>query len=641
MKPVFTGMLFSQIGQQPMRACWPHEVERKRKQDAYLHDISKSDFDRLWQFSGVRDNFVLDDIAVIANSSAGIEVHHSLPLWDGYRPFIFMVEHACDMLAPFQFEHSRVDNGELSTFVAAVSSALASDGCIGIFTPHKETANVLRSYFQSPAIDKKLNVFKPVIPASVYPLRKEPGRMRLMTISRPAQHNAYGTVSKSSLRLSLIENLLAFQVFKQVRTERPDARLLWLSPDWRQSPNWWAKTHQSPADLLDSAWGAAITDDIANAIAEGAVLAVDTAPAMQELDRYFASVDCLLDFALRPDINLRLAAARSGCMLAAFEPQTYEGWGIEPGDAKIKLPSALVRSGFFGGPDSFKSDAGSLEELSNAVRSAADQIFEHHSDEARRLAFRHREADVYSKSSAAHGEQNLAFVSVISKTSATKPQRLYSLQSFTLTACDIDMWQTPVQEHRFDALNIVKTGANYSDAGQSSAKRPVLSTLTAGRSSLLPDDIIRHYSKTELFAARPGPAEKILPGKPIRQVENIDGSLDLVDGRARKDGQIVSSASLELSGWMIMSASEGKLPEAVYIGFTNPKGTKFYVNTKRVLRNDVASHFGKEELLGAGFVAEINIAEFNGATTLSVLRETATYLEHCPRLDTKIVVDLA
>lgn len=101
----------------------------------------------------------IGDVAAWSTSEipGDIEFHHTSPLTDCVRPFIFHCESFLPIFMPFSYQGEGFRRSP-ETLRLLYGKIFRSKGCLGIFSHIPETLDHFRQFFQSPDIDGKLRI---------------------------------------------------------------------------------------------------------------------------------------------------------------------------------------------------------------------------------------------------------------------------------------------------------------------------------------------------------------------------------------------------------------------------------------------------------------------------------------------------
>jgi len=110
--------------------------------------------------------------------------------------------------------------------------------------------------------------------------------------------------------------------------------------------------------------------------------------------------------------------------------------------------------------------------------------------------------------------------------------------------------------------------------------------------------------------------EKLLPSIPPGYTEiksaSCDGSIDVLNGIFPAPEKITTSGSLTVDGWMAFSAKDGIAADDIFVTLKNSEGVTNYFNTQSKPRKDVNDGYKQPLMTDVGFIASINIKNFNG-----------------------------
>jgi hypothetical protein len=108
-----------------------------------------------------------------------------------------------------------------------------------------------------------------------------------------------------------------------------------------------------------------------------------------------------------------------------------------------------------------------------------------------------------------------------------------------------------------------------------------------------------------------------------------EGSIDLINYKSPAAQKEQISGSLNIDGWLAVSAKDGVVPDDVYITLQSSEGTKKYAKPERVARKDVNKYFKQPNMAKIGFTISINVADLNGEYTLGLARGYKGDLVQC------------
>jgi len=120
-----------------------------------------------------------------------------------------------------------------------------------------------------------------------------------------------------------------------------------------------------------------------------------------------------------------------------------------------------------------------------------------------------------------------------------------------------------------------------------------------------------------------------LSGAPATAAPRCEGSIDMVDG-ATTPTHVAASGSLRVDGWLAVSATRGRLADAIYVVLTDAQGHRIYLTTHLSPRADLASGFHDPAMANAGFSTTADISRLHGDYELSLASKSAGALTTCP-----------
>ncbi len=447
----------AQVGLKFIRPAWPHEFTKSDAVSARSTAGQGAGFERLAEFKSIRSSLDLQDLQIIAATRRHLEFHHSIPFISAGRPFVFMADSLARMFAPFLFDETAERRTELETAVPIYEALLAADNCIRILTPFSATRSALQRAFPSAEVGDKICI-APLIVSVKDPIESIRTEAPVfLIVSKPPVCDAFGQIADLSLCDSWCASTLAFAAFVAIQKHRPDARLIWLCPDWRQDP-----TRSSACDIaglapLREGFGAWLwTQELSALVETGNVTVVSTRTNDQELRRLLTRADFLLDFSSELDSFLALQALQNGCIPVLLDmPETREAIGAAS-SVLIEIENDCWRRNALGFVEGFNSLPQSIERMLAAVRNSAKPIMELIEDRAAaerlrsimKLSFTRR----YCRS-----DLDSCFTSNIRANFQAKG-KIRRPSSRPLGQGDFSCWPAPIAEHRFDGMEIVAVG---------------------------------------------------------------------------------------------------------------------------------------------------------------------------------------
>ncbi|MEB0013781.1 hypothetical protein QN379_13960 [Glaciimonas sp. Gout2] len=117
----------------------------------------------------------------------------------------------------------------------------------------------------------------------------------------------------------------------------------------------------------------------------------------------------------------------------------------------------------------------------------------------------------------------------------------------------------------------------------------------------------------------------------VQTSEKCNGVIDMVNDKPPRSAGIVIANLLRVNGWLADSIEKATLPEAVYITLTDENGKRRYLNTRRILRADVGSHFKDSRLNNSGYSMVANVSSLRGNYSLGLAIKTLGKTMTCPQ----------
>lgn len=125
----------------------------------------------------------------------------------------------------------------------------------------------------------------------------------------------------------------------------------------------------------------------------------------------------------------------------------------------------------------------------------------------------------------------------------------------------------------------------------------------------------------------------LLSRKPIAIPQNAvkggDCYIDTINETASKNSPVkLETGFFSVSGWGVVSGSEGKANDEVFVALRSGEGTTMMVEADKTRRDDVTAYFKHPDMGNVGFRALIDASVIHNPSTLSVIQKVGnTYLE--------------
>jgi hypothetical protein len=117
--------------------------------------------------------------------------------------------------------------------------------------------------------------------------------------------------------------------------------------------------------------------------------------------------------------------------------------------------------------------------------------------------------------------------------------------------------------------------------------------------------------------------------------DKCDGAIDAVNGTSPSSERISISGLLKVQGWLASSVDKPRLPDAAVLFLIDDKGNQSFFQTRRTVRPDVGTAFGKPELNNSGYTTSLDVSTLTGQFTLGLAARELGNIEMCP-LTTKV-----
>ena len=137
------------------------------------------------------------------------------------------------------------------------------------------------------------------------------------------------------------------------------------------------------------------------------------------------------------------------------------------------------------------------------------------------------------------------------------------------------------------------------------------------------------------------PPDSILSVSPSFEREakvSCNGNIDSINGVSANSLDIQSSKSLEISGWLALSAENGVVFDKIFITLTGHDEKKLFMTTDEQYRPDVAAAFKLQELSAAGFHKKAFLPSLNGKYTLGLAGIRGAELYSCSQFSIPLIV---
>ena len=608
---------------------WAHEYANGHAMTFPRTTGQGSGWERLADFESIKTRLDLQDIQTISATVADAELHHSLPLTCSGRSYALIVDSVARMFAPFLFDAQAEGRRELIKARPIFEELLMADACVEILTPFRHVQHDLARVL--PGVDGKVRFAPSLVSADPFAGADHPvegfrgDAPVLLLISKPPICDAFGALDDLSLFDSWCASLLGFAAFSAIQARRPDARLIWSCPDWRQDPTRNSGRDASVlAPIHEGVAGWPWKEELATKILEGSVTVSCARPNEQELRRMLGRADILLDFSAECDSALTLKAMQYGCIPVLLDtPEARELIG-SASIPLVPVAQEALRRHEFGFREGFGNSPRSIAQMLDAVRNCTEPVLE--LIEAPSAAARVRIEAGAALVERSRNRDRSAFSNGPGRFLDNGATRLMAHRP--LEAGDFSLWPMSVPEHQFDGIRMVAIGPSghgrlLPDSGGTSVGE-VPADLLTGRF----DALINHFSAFEIFALEPTFHVGSPSDLPVSSVDFAEGSIDTIDDSPPAPTIEIGSL-VAVAGWMAISIKEGILPDAVYVTLTDQDDQVAYIKTRRAVRTDVVQHFDQPKLRESGFVATFPSSHLPGNLTLGLARETGGRIELC------------
>ncbi len=119
------------------------------------------------------------------------------------------------------------------------------------------------------------------------------------------------------------------------------------------------------------------------------------------------------------------------------------------------------------------------------------------------------------------------------------------------------------------------------------------------------------------------------PAQSIKISVKCQGGVDTING-FRVDKKIINvSKTLLVYGWSTAYSTKSKVASNIYLTLTDMHGETKYLETKKVVRPNLAEYFNNPMLLNAGYFANINISNIEGKYALGISHMLNGSIKHC------------
>jgi hypothetical protein len=576
-------------------------------------------FLRLRDFETIATSMDCSELERLSHTAGGIELHQSIPFTASDRNFLLCIDHVGRMFAPFLFDETYRRRHELELAVPLYLDMLESDRCVAIFTPYDATEALIERIFPSDGVRRKIRRTAPIL-RSPEGFDGRKGAPVVLAVARPAVRDAFGRISPASHVDQVCSNILMLLLFQNILESRPDARLLWLCPDWQHTPSW--SVASAPADFAERG----IVDEISRLLTSDSVTILPIHPHRRELNRLLARADFLLDFSPSFDATSALEAMGRGCVPVL--PNTVEARELAQHALLVDLDPSCWRRNPLGFSEGYDAPVVASQETLSALRSVGrrcvDLIEEAGTAERLRSAmrafvskrYRGYDANPLLLSNLEHGGLGRGH----------RPLQAYPVDEDTSTS-----WPIALAEHRFDGVEILDGGYCFYARPAGGCERSLTDAALPHYAAHRIDELVQRLADYTVFSRAPDWVSGTPGGLPLETTVAAQGTIDSVNGNALTSvlevGDIVT-----LDGWTTVSASEGIAADAVYVRLTAEDGRVGYVRAPRKKRDDVKRHLGCPDMLDPGFAVSVNIYDTPGELKLEIARQTAGRIEICQNL---------
>lgn len=624
----FRDWMLAQVDITFVRPLRVHEIEDNQSFSGSNLSRRANSLDRLAKFKSIEEFYDFNDLATISKTPGHLEFHLSFPLANSERPYIIFVDSVARMVAPFLSDDSIERRTELEEAIPIYQQLLNSEACHGILTSSRAARAELQSIL-GPGVANKL-FDTPWIACSSEPAdRLTSTETVFVHFTKPPISDAFGRVSTSAAFNCWYASLLACAAFIRIRKERPDARLIWLCPDWRQDPRRWFATGSPVREWAgDQFFSSHWATELAALIDSGAVIVLCERPGEAELRRLLRRSDFLIDFSIDLDIYLAHQAMQLGCVPILRESEEARELVGNNGGLFVELDRDCYRwnpLGFLEGFTVSRDLSHSLIVASELTASALEQIAYLASADR----FRETMTREFHRRYCRYDSDNFLSTTVFADFVGADETRFGPRKR--VRHGDFAHWTTPVPEHRLEELELVAAGASVHGRMISLAPATLSQRPPAGLVADRYDALVQNFADLNILAERPyfGTSPTLELHECL--IANGEGAIDRIN-RSPVTPLMRIQDIITVEGWLRNSVEERKLPDEVYVTLGTRDGQIAMIKSRRVARRDLAAYFEDHDLTKAGFIATIDTRNLPDHLTLNVARQIGSRVELCSNL---------
>ncbi|HTZ37679.1 MAG TPA: hypothetical protein VMB84_16730 [Stellaceae bacterium] len=618
--------LLAQTGAGLLRPPWPHESDDDADYSGPPPSRRDTAFDRLAELHSIASFVDLADIDIIERTPGHLEFHRGLPLATTERPYIILAEAASDLFAPFLVDDSAARRGELETALAIYHEMLASESCRGILGGSHATRAELTRLFPGDTVAAKLFEVPQVMRATEAGERRRGSAPVFAHIGRPPRCDGFGRVSELAAFDAWCDGMLVVAAFTRILEAQPDARLIWLCPDWRQDP----RRGPAAAGLrLAGDLAARREGQLAALLASRSLLVLAERPGEAELRRLLRRADFLIDFSIRPDAFVVRSAMQQGCIPILGDAPGASELAGEGSGFSVELGRDCYRWNPLGFVEGYSPSPQALDRASQLLTERLAPALETIAD---RTSTARMSAAVTEESARRYCRYDLDsyLQSTVLREFALADEAARDGAAWPIGEADFTLWPEPVLEHRLEGLELIAAGSSVhcrSSTGDSaSLSRPPSTGWAAPRF----DALVQHFADLEIVAHKPSFAEpSAVPG--LSAAVPFEGTIDRINGGPVAEAIRVEDL-LRLTGWTAISGKDGLVPEEVFVTLRAHGGQIALIPTRRMRRMDLVAHFGQPALREAGFTTAIDLTGQPDGLVLGLARKSAGRVELCANL---------
>ncbi len=117
-----------------------------------------------------------------------------------------------------------------------------------------------------------------------------------------------------------------------------------------------------------------------------------------------------------------------------------------------------------------------------------------------------------------------------------------------------------------------------------------------------------------------------------------DGSIDEINGMVPAPATATSDRLLSVGGWLLVSAKDALVPDAVFVTLTDEQGETIYLKTRRTPRPDVKTYLNHPTMPDAGYETYADVSKLNGNYFIGLARTYGGKLAACQQFRVPISI---